>query len=250
MAATKMLQKLLSSMDLPEDAVGKLVELQKSMFDSGASLNDIANLMQMVLDQGSSAAAILDPHLMSLLKEELSPEDLERLSNAIEGFASAKLSPELTGKLMQLQTAVEAGIISPEKSAEAFLDLLKSPNSSALLKDKFMNMMNENEITREALDKGAMVQAAVTASKLSSQDLQTVFELQNALLTCGLLTPQQVADVFQSLLQGVDTKSVSKAMAASFEHKRMKEEDVASAADIARALQASKLKGVPTRSDH
>ena len=51
MAATKMLQKLLSSMDLPEDAVGKLVELQKSMFDSGASLNDIANLMQMVLDQ-------------------------------------------------------------------------------------------------------------------------------------------------------------------------------------------------------
>ena len=55
---------------------------------------------------------------MSMLKEELSPEDLERLSNAIEGFASAKLSPELTGKLMQLQTAVEAGIISPEKSAE------------------------------------------------------------------------------------------------------------------------------------
>ena len=51
MAATKMLQKLLSSMDLPEDAVGKLVELQKSMFDSGASLNDIANLMQMVLEQ-------------------------------------------------------------------------------------------------------------------------------------------------------------------------------------------------------
>ena len=245
MAALQVLQKLLTSMDLPVDAVGKMVHLEKSMFDSGASMHDIAHIMEMILDSGGSN--VLDPNVMEKLKAELSEEDLQCLNNMIEGFASAKLNPELTSRLMQLQAAVESGMVSPEKSAEEFLELLNSPNANSVkLKENFLNLMNANGITKDTLERGVMIQGAMTAAHLSAQDFQAVLELQNALLSAGMPS-DQVSEAFQLLIGGVDLKNISKAMATSFDHKRMKEEDVAQAAVMAKVLENSKLKGIATK---
>ena len=122
MAVAVTLQKMLSCLDVPEDAVGKLAELQKSLFDSGASMNDIAAIMDLVLESaGGGAGAIVPADLLaSLLAADLSPADLERLANVVEGFASAKLAPDVNGRLMQIQTAIEAGMAaSAEKATKA-----------------------------------------------------------------------------------------------------------------------------------
>ena len=119
MAVAVTLQKMLSCLDVPEDAVGKLAELQKSLFDSGASMNDIAAIMDLVLESaGGGAGAIVPADLLaSLLAADLSPADLERLANVVEGFASAKLAPDVNGRLMQIQTAIEAGMAAAAEKA-------------------------------------------------------------------------------------------------------------------------------------
>ena len=120
MAVAVTLQKMLSCLDVPEDAVGKLAELQKSLFDSGASMNDIAAIMDLVVESaaaGSGGAIVPADLLASLLAADLSPADLERLANVVEGFASAKLAPDVNGRLMQIQTAIEAGMAAAAEKA-------------------------------------------------------------------------------------------------------------------------------------
>ena len=58
--------------------------------------------------------------------------------------------------------------------------------------------------------------------KVSQEELQTLFELENALLASGLFSPEEVAEVLQTMLKDVDTKSVGKAIAVALDHKRMK----------------------------
>ena len=119
MAVAVTLQKMLSCLNVPEDAVGKLAELQKSLFDSGASMNDIAAIMDLVVESaaGSGGAIVPADLLASLLAADLSPADLERLANVVEGFASAKLAPDVNGRLMQIQTAIEAGMAAAAEKA-------------------------------------------------------------------------------------------------------------------------------------
>merc|ERR1719225_1116811 len=107
---TAMLQKLMSSVDIEPEALAKLMKLQKAMFDSGASPQDIALIMQMA-EQGENV--VVSDQLADLLKADLDAADIAMLSNLVDAVKGANLSPELTSKIIQLQAAIESKILSP-----------------------------------------------------------------------------------------------------------------------------------------
>merc|ERR1711994_700364 len=122
MMKTAMLQKLMSSLDMEPEALAKLLQLQKTMYDSGASPQDIALIMQMAEKGGNAKVA---QNLIDILKEGLEGADIDMISNLVDAVNGSNLSPELTGKIIQLQAAIESKITTPEKSALKIAELMK-----------------------------------------------------------------------------------------------------------------------------
>ena len=86
---------------------------------------------------------------------------------------------------------------------QGFVNLLNSPDTApGVLKEKFLDLMRSHGVNQESLERGALVQAAAAAAKVSADEMQAVLEVQNALVAAGILTPDQVADAFNALFDG------------------------------------------------
>ena len=87
---------------------------------------------------------------------------------------------------------------------QGFLSLLNSPDvAPSVLKEKFLELMRGHGISQDSLERGALVQAAAAAAKISAEEMQAVMEVQNALVVAGILSPEQVAEAFNALFKGM-----------------------------------------------
>lgn len=122
-AVTALLQKLLSALDLPLDSVAKFFQLEKCLYEGGASPHDIAEALTLAMDKSFTMDG-------EKLKEELAKgiriQDIEIAAGLIDSFRCGKVPPEIASKLILLQKAIESGVISPEKSAQGLVDMLRS----------------------------------------------------------------------------------------------------------------------------
>jgi len=121
-AVTSLLQKLLLALDLPLDSVAKFFQLEKSLYEGGASPHDIAEALSLGLDKSFSVDR---EKLMAALNRELSIQDIEIAGGLIDSFRCCKVPPEIASKLVLLQKAIETGVISPEKSAQDLVQMLR-----------------------------------------------------------------------------------------------------------------------------
>ena len=238
LAKSMLLQKLLGTLDLPVDAVGKMTHLQKSMYDSGASMQDIAMVMDLVLEDQN----VLKPDLQDLLLIPITSQNMETMGNMLDAFSSAALPPEVTTKLMQLQIAIESGIVSPEKSAAKFLEMLSTSLSSSEQKTEFLNLLESIGVKKDSLEKAVLIQGAFGATNVTAEELGKVMEIQGTLLELGL-DHKVVAEALQAMASSVDMKAAGKVLSTALDHKRVKVEDIKNASKLLEAIENGKLKG-------
>ena len=110
-----LIQKIMSGLNLPPESVAKMILLEKNLYDSGTSPQDIVHLLQMVAEnqQPNLVAMCSD---LKLAGENLTETDLESICDLIDAFRGARVTPELTSKIILLQKAIESSIVSPEST--------------------------------------------------------------------------------------------------------------------------------------
>ena len=246
MMKTAMLQKLMSSLDMEPEALAKLLQLQKTMYDSGASPQDIALIMQMAEKGGNAKVA---QNLIDILKEGLEGADIDMISNLVDAVNGSNLSPELTGKIIQLQAAIESKISTPEKSALNIAELMKDENVDSLtLVDNLKKVLKENGISNDTLEKSVLLQKLFQSSSISPKELSAILEIQNSLLKAGA-TPSQISKALESIVScsGNTLSSIAKLMSTSLDQRRIKGDDISAAGSlydaIGDALSATKSDG-------
>ena len=232
----------MSGLNLPPESVAKMVLLEKNLYDSGTSPQDIVHLLQMVAENQQ-------PQLISMcsdlkLTEDLTESDLESICDLIDAFRGARVTPELTSKIILLQKAIESSIISPESTIAKLAENLKAQGANPIdFADAFKAAMTKNNITAKDVDKAAQIQKAAVGAGAEASAFGALLDIQNALLEAGF-SQEDVTKVLKEMLDGEDFESIGKAMQAALEVQgRLKEEDLSMGMKIADAIDRSALKG-------
>jgi alkylhydroperoxidase/carboxymuconolactone decarboxylase family protein YurZ len=225
---TAVLQKLFTCLNLSPDDVAKVFSIQKVMYDSGATPQDISMLMEMALGGSQVRLEEVVEKLRSDLQRRLGPSDILNMIELAEAFQGTKIPAELISKIMLMQKAIEGDISSPEQTSASLANKFKRPNAKpeALAAD-LLDLLKKNGLGPESLEKSVLLQRAVAAAGLSANDLELVLSLQNRMFQTGR-SADDVALAFMGFIakSGVDAKTIAQALLASLDQGRVKEEDL------------------------
>ena len=241
-AGSVLIQKIMSGLNLPPDSVAKMILLEKNLYDSGTSPQDIIQLLQMVSENQQANLLAMSSDLK--LTENLTETDLESICDLIDAFRGAKVTPELTSKIILLQKAIESSIVSPESTIAKLAENLKAPGANPIdFTDAFNAAMKKNNITSKDVDKAALIQRAAVGAGVEASAFGALLDIQNALLEAGF-SQEDITSILKEMLDGEDFESISKAMQTTLETSgRLKEEDLSMGLKIADAIDRSALKG-------
>ena len=232
----------MSGLNLPPEAVAKMILLEKNLYDSGTSPQDIVHLLQMVAENQQPNLVAMSSELK--LSENLTENDLESICDLIDAFRGARVTPELTSKIILLQKAIESSIVSPESTIAKLAENLKAPGSNPIdYVDAFKAAMNKNNITAKDVDKATLIQRAAVGAGVEASAFGALLDIQNALLEAGF-SQEDITKILKDMLDGEDFESIGKSMQAALEVQgRLKEEDLSMGMKIADAIDRSALKG-------
>ena len=243
LSGSVLIQKIMSGLNLPPDSVAKMILLQKNLYDSGTSPQDIVQLLQMVSENQQANLVAMSSDLK--LAENLTETDLESICDLIDAFRGARVTPELTSKIILLQKAIESSIVSPESTIAKLAENLRAPGSNPIdFTDAFNAAMKKNNITAKDVDKAALIQRAAVGAGVEASALGALLDIQNALLEAGI-SPADITHILKEMLDGEDFESISKVMQTALETSscRLKDEDLSMGMKIADAIDRSALKG-------
>ena len=82
LSGSVLIQKIMSGLNLPPDSVAKMILLQKNLYDSGTSPQDIVQLLQMVSENQQANLVAMSSDLK--LAENLTETDLESICDLID----------------------------------------------------------------------------------------------------------------------------------------------------------------------
>ena len=183
----------MSGLNLPPDSVAKMILLEKNLYDSGTSPQDIVHLLQMVSDNQQPNLVAMSSDLK--LTENLTETDLESICDLIDAFRGARVTPELTSKIILLQKAIESSIVSPESTIAKLAENLRAPGSNPIdFTDAFNAAMKKNNITAKDVDKAALIQRAAVGAGVEASALGALLDIQNALLEAGI-SPADITNI-------------------------------------------------------
>ena len=159
-----LLQKLMTSMDIAPNAVAKMIILEKTLYNSGTSPQDIIHLLQKIADNQKVAVTLSS----QMAKESLAgpeikvdPKDVHAICDLVDAFHGARVAPEITSKIILLQKAIESGITSPETTVKSLSEQLKSADANAAdFVDAFAKILEKNGVEISDVGKAALIQKA------------------------------------------------------------------------------------------
>jgi len=232
------LQKLFTCLNLSPDDVAKLFSIQKVMYESGATPQDISMLMEMALGGSQLRLEDIVERLRSELQRRLCPADILNIIELAEAFQGTKIPPELISKIMLMQKAIEGDISSPEQTSANLANKLKQPNANpeALASD-LLELLKKNGLGPECLEKSILLQRVIATCGLSENDLQLVLGFQNRMFDAGR-SADDVALAFMGFIakSGIETKTIAQAILASLDQGRVKEDDLLASSMIFDAI--------------
>ena len=235
-----LLQKLMTSMDIAPNAVAKMIILEKTLYNSGTSPQDIIHLLQKIADNQKVAVTLSS----QMAKESLAgpeikvdPKDVHAICDLVDAFHGARVAPEITSKIILLQKAIESGITSPETTVKSLSEQLKSADANAAdFVDAFAKILQKNGVEISDVGKAALIQKAAVGVGVEVSALSVLMDIQNKLLEAGL-SEDDVSKVMSELVQGVDLASIGKNMLGAIEsNARLRDEDFAMGCKIADAF--------------
>ena len=238
------LQKLMTSLNIPADAMAKMILLEKSLYDSGTSPQDITHILQLISDHQKVNLVTLEPIMAkSLSNSEAESKGVLAICDLIDAFRGAKVAPELTSKIILLQKAIESGIVSPESTVQELSDKLRENGvNPADFLEAFKDVLKKNDVTTVDLGKAALIQKAATAIGLDTNAFSALIDIQNALLEAGL-NEQDVLKILNELVKSADIEGLGKNMLNALEgHARLKDDELAMGNKIADAIDRSASK--------
>ena len=103
LASSILIQKIMTSLQLPPDAVAKMILLEKSLYDSGTSPQDIVHLLQAIADNEKNNLLICEPLLKQSLSSGADSDGVLVTCDLVDAFRGARVAPELTSKIILLQ---------------------------------------------------------------------------------------------------------------------------------------------------
>ena len=227
-------------MDIAPNAVAKMIILEKTLYNSGTSPQDIIHLLQKIADNQKVAVTLSS----QMAKESLAgpeikvdPKDVHAICDLVDAFHGARVAPEITSKIILLQKAIESGITSPETTVKSLSEQLKSADANAAdFVDAFAKILQKNGVEISDVGKAALIQKAAVGVGVEVSALSVLMDIQNKLLEAGL-SEEDVSKVMSELVQGVDLASIGKNMLGAIEsNARLRDEDFAMGCKIADAF--------------
>uniref|UniRef100_A0A0K2UBC5 Uncharacterized protein n=1 Tax=Lepeophtheirus salmonis TaxID=72036 RepID=A0A0K2UBC5_LEPSM len=172
-----LIQKLVNRLGISLTDVAKLSAIQKDMYESGASPQDIALALSPALPGPEFIGEGLKDSLMKKM-EACDVNDCVDLSDAVKG---ANMSTDLMSKIILIQSTIEAQIISPEKSSEEFCKLTQGVRANKEeLSSIFKKILSQNGVSPETLKKLITFEKAIG---LCGTESETIFALNDFVKT-------------------------------------------------------------------
>ena len=228
-------------MEIPPNAVAKMIVLEKSLYNSGTSPQDIIHLLQKVADNEKVGVKLsiqlTKEYLSNKDKCEVNKKDISAVCDLVDAFHGARVAPEITSKIILLQKAIESGITSPETTVKDLSEqLMPSDANTADFVDAFTQVLDKNGIGVGDVSKAAMIQKAAAGAGVEASALSVLMDIQNSLLAAGL-PEEEVSKVLSELTKNVDFNNISKNMLNALENNaRLKDEDFLMGCKIADAF--------------
>ena len=200
--------KVMSELAVSADDVAKFVRLQKAMYDSGATPQDIALVLHPLLEGApKEKLAAIAQMLRERLNESIGAADVANALDFVDAFQNASIPPELVGSMALVQKTIEASLSTPEKMSSGLAEMMKKSDANPeSLEKPLRDLLKKNGVTAEGLEKvpfvvflfvyflscfnvylfqAVLVQKAALAAGISSRDLSAVLALQAALAEAG-----------------------------------------------------------------
>ncbi len=256
-ASAAALQKVMAELGVEASDVTKILAVQKKMYESGASPQDIALAFQAAFDSGEDddenggtltpeelkkREAMLDALTASVLNSSLSPSDIAAGSDLADAAGSHGIPAEMVKSVAMMQKTIEAALKSPERSArEAAAKIRAGGGSEGEVAEAVRDLLEENDLSPEALTEGVLMQKAMTALGIKAEDFAGVMKLQQSMLDSGK-SKLDVTQVLESLISkgGSDVKEMANSLLSALDSggNRLREEDLSTFSDIIAALEA------------
>lgn len=234
-----LLQKIMTSLNIPPDAIAKMVLLEKSLYDSGISPQDIVQLLQLVASDQKVNLVTLEPKIKESLVNNVTSADIIAVCDLVDAFHGARVAPEMISKIILLQKTIESGISTPESTVRDLCAQLKVPGvNPADLLESFNEVLKKNKVSVEDVGKASLIQKAAAGAGLNPSALTVLLDLQNALVSSGV-PEEEISKVLNELVKGADFSSISKAMMAALENPKLREDDLVMGCKIAGAVDKS-----------
>lgn len=223
------LQQIMSELQLPPDEASKFIQIQKSMYDSGASPQDIADMLNVLnQDNHNVDRTAMAQSLREKLRMGVTAADVSNAEGLADAFQNAGLDAELIQKMALVQNAIANGLNTPEQGAKKLAQLMKDPNADvSQLEKAFKKLLKEHNLTLDSLEKSILSQKVALVGGFSPAEVASVFSIQSDLLSEGL-SAKSIALAMQDLLQsGTDgLKDQAQNMINAIDHGRLQEEDI------------------------
>ncbi|TRY61422.1 hypothetical protein TCAL_14991 [Tigriopus californicus] len=237
------LQQILSELQLPPDEASKFIQIQKSMYDAGASPQDIAEMLN-VLNQDNQDVdrKAMGQSLREKLRMGITAADVSNADGLADAFQNAGLGAELIQKMAMVQNAIANGLNTPEQGAKKLAHLMKDPNADlSQLEKAFKKLLKENNLTLDSLEKSVLSQKVAVVGGFSPDDLASVFDIQSELLSEGM-SAKSIAAAMQDLLQcgATDVKNQAQIMISAIDQGRLQEEDILVSGKLLSAMAKAK----------
>ena len=236
-AGALLLQKIMTSMEIAPTAVAKMILLEKSLYNSGTSPQDIIHLLHKVAENQKVDVNLASQIAKEQLPNKVNAKNINAVCDLVDAFHGARVAPEITSKIIMLQKAIESGITSPETDVKSLSEqLMPSDANAADFVDAFTKVLEKNGIEVGDAGKAALIQKAATGAGVEASALSVLMDIQNSLIAAGL-SPEQVSKVMSELIKDVDIASISKNMLTSIENNaRPRDEDFLMGCKIADAF--------------
>lgn len=239
LAGALLIQKIMTSLDISPNTVAKLIVLEKSLYDSGTSPQDILHLLQMVATNQKVNLVTSEHQMTTAMSNCVTAKDIESVCDLVNAFHGVRVAPELTSKLILLQKAIESGISSPESTVKDLSEQLKKQgvNPAEFVK-AFNEVLKKNGIDAGDVSKAVFIQKAAVGVAIDPLAISMLMDIQNCLLNSGL-SEEEVTKVLNELVKGADFDSIGKSMVAALDgnNQRLQNEDIIMGGKIADAIE-------------
>ena len=96
----------MTSLDIAPNAVAKMIILEKSLYNSGTSPQDIIHLLQQVADNQKVPITLSSQMTKECLSNKVNANDVNAFCDLVDAFHGARVAPEITSKIILLQKAI------------------------------------------------------------------------------------------------------------------------------------------------